>query len=364
VHNLYVSSTGRKRQPGDIVAGLLAGSWRVEPPPLRLSLSELSSVAALLHRSGLAALAWWPVSLSHLKDTPEAEELTEAYRLQTLQTAASERHMSAALDLLRQAGLDPILFKGWAIAGHYPHAGMRPLGDIDIYLPEEDWWVARVVLARNPELNVPLDLEHADFSAFGSHWNDLRARSRLLPLGHSEVRVLGPEDHLALLCVHFLRHGAWRPIWLCDIAVALETRPSDFDWTICLGPDRLTADRIACALGLAHQLLGADVEGTPVAQRAKRLPKWLVPAVLKQWDHPYANEHPPFSYGEPIATCLRRPWHLLPALVRRWPGPIEATVSVNGPFNELPRFPFQLANVAGRTAAFLARLPAEVRHQG
>ena len=46
------------------------------------------------------------------------------------------------------------------------------------------------------------------------------------------------EDQLRQLCLHLLRHGACRPLWLCDVAVMLESLPGDFDWDRCLGGDR------------------------------------------------------------------------------------------------------------------------------
>jgi hypothetical protein len=73
-------------------------------------------------------------------------------------------------------------------------------------------------------------------------WDELFARSQLVPLGDSQIRILGDEDHLRIICLHLLRSGAWRPLWLCDVAVALETLSPDFDWDICLGRDPRQAD--------------------------------------------------------------------------------------------------------------------------
>ena len=154
-----------------------------------------------------------------------------------------------------------------------------------------------------------------------------------------------------------LRHGAWRPLWLCDVAVALETRPGDFDWDLCLGRNRQRADWIACCIGLAHQLLGANVDDTPITHRAKHLPGWLVSNVLKQWETPFSTAQPPMTHAAPMVNYLRHPRGLLGDLLRRWPNPIEATVYVGGAFNELPRFPFQIGECIARTAKFVVKLP-------
>jgi hypothetical protein len=172
-------------------------------------------------------------------------------------------------------------------------------------------------------------------------WDSLASHAELIRLGGVDVRILGPEDHLALLCRHFLRHNAWRPLWLCDIAAALEARPADFDWARCLGPNRRRADWVACTLGLAHELLEARVEDTPVAARAKNLPSWLRPAALRQW----ARCQGPGPLGTVVAFVAshwRRPRDIIAHARLRWDMPIAATIALRGPLNEFPRGPFQL----------------------
>jgi hypothetical protein len=153
--------------------------------------------------------------------------------------------------------------------------------------------------------------------------------------------------------MHFLRHGAWRPIWLCDIGVALESRPPDFDWDLCLHGSWGRADWIICALGLAGVLLGADVQETPAAKIAAYLPRWLAPCVLKQWENPSPRQHDPPNL---MRTSLHYPAAIPAALRARWPDPIQATIRTNGPFNQLPRFPFQLTDYCMHAARFAARL--------
>ena len=73
-------------------------------------------------------------------------------------------------------------------------------------------------------------------------WDKVFARTQLVPLNDIQVRVLSDEDHLRVLCHHFLLSGAWRPLWLVDVAVALATASEDFDWNTCLGPDPIHAN--------------------------------------------------------------------------------------------------------------------------
>ncbi len=257
--------------------------------------------------------------------------------------------MKRALPLLGSLGVEPVLVKGWAIARHYPEAGLRPYTDLDLCVLPDQYANACAAL-KDPVIqscNIDLHLGFGKFYDLQS--GEIFERSQLVKLDDLEVRVLSAEDHLRLLCMHLLRHGAVRPIWLYDIAVLLEARTGDFDWDRCLGRSRQQADWIACALGLAHQLLGADVEGTPIERRAKKLPRWLAPTVLKEWGTPL------HSLGQ-VAVHLKHPVRVIKELPRHWPNPIEATMTLKGPFNELPRLPFQVGHVFSRAAAMLAQL--------
>src|SRR5207245_2918392 len=120
--------------------------------------------------------------------------------------------------------------------------------------------------------------------------DDLYAQSRIVRIDDVDIRVPSPEDHLRLLCLHFLGHGAWRPLWLCDIGVALESRPPDFDWDRFFGGRRRWSEWAMCAIALAHRLLDAHLDETPLTHYVSRLPGWLVPAVLRQWS---TNPRPP-----------------------------------------------------------------------
>jgi hypothetical protein len=346
---------------GSLIAAILTRSWRQSPPPLEISAEELTRIAPLLLGSGAAALAWWRVRNSELRSSPEALQLQHAYHHFTLESDLHERDIKHVFTLFYAAGVEPLLVKGWASARPYPEPGMRVYGDIDLCVrPEQHEAALRVM--KSPECNrYNVDLVYDELGKLANRsFDELYARSQLLKLGEVAVRIPAPEDHLRIQCLHLLKHGAWRPLWLCDVAAAVENRPADFDWELCLGRDKPQADWIVCTIGLAHQLLGAEVADTPVAERARRLPRWLVPAVLKQWEKPCAADHHP---SELMASTLRKGTGLLEALRNRWPDPIQATVLMRGPFNELPRLLFQLGYYQAQAARFLTRLPKALREQ-
>ena len=335
---------------GKLVASVLAGAWRRSPPPLQLSAVALAELTPLLLRSGAAGLGWWRVRDSDLRTSAPAFQLQQAYRLHTLQAARHERQIGRAITLLRSAGVEPLLAKGWAAARLYPERGLRPYGDIDLWVRPEQHAAAVAALRGFDGQGSPVDL-HRKIRQMERDWDDLYNRSWLVPLGSVKVRTLGPEDHLRLQCMHMLFHGVFRPLWLCDIGAAVECLPANFDWEYCLEGWPRHSDWVACAIGLAHQLLGARLNGAPARLRAKRLPRWLIPSVLRQWE---SKQH--YIQSPSMAFCLRHPAHLVKALRLRWPNRIEATAGVRGPFNELPRLPFQLAECVARTMAFMGRV--------
>ncbi|HYP27195.1 MAG TPA: nucleotidyltransferase family protein [Blastocatellia bacterium] len=341
---------------GALVAKILEGSWRGSPPALALSRAALSEAAPLLLRTGAAGLGWWRVRLCELKDSEEAAQFREAYLLHTIQAVLHEREIDQALSLFRSFGVEPLLVKGWAVARLYPEPGLRPYGDVDLCVPPEQYPAALSALeSSDGECNF-VDLHKGSANLDYADFDDVYARSRLVAMGDVSVRVPSPEDHLRILCMHLLRHGAWRHLWLCDVAAALESRGPDFDWEVCLGSNSRRSDWVACAIGLARELLGARADDTPAADRAGSLPGWLLPTVLKQWSVPY-------KFRVPVASYLRRPSGFLREIRHHWPNPIEATINMRGPFNGLPRFPFQVGDSLSRAAKFLRLVPKLMRNR-
>ena len=260
--------------------------------------------------------------------------------------------------MLRSAGVEPLLVKGWAVARLYPEHGLRPYGDIDLCVRPEQYAVALAALGAPEAETAMVDLHNGLPWLHRPSLDDVYERSQLVPLSDVDVRILGPEDHLRYICIHMLQHGAHRALWLCDIAVVLESLTEDFDWEYLLRGERRPAGWVASTVCLAHELLGARLDGIPVAERTRHLPRWLLPSVLNQW----SKEEHYMDIGS-IAYSFRHPAKLLRELRLRWPNPIQATVRVGGPFNELPRLPFQLWECVLRTARFLTRVPTLVRQK-
>ena len=288
---------------------------------------------------------------SRWRTSPEASELQQAYRLHAVQAELHELEIKEAVELLRSIGVEPVVVKGWAIARLYVEPGLRPYGDIDLCVDPNQYLAAKRLLDDLASRRLRIDL-HQGLVRFGNQsWSELYSRSRRAEVQGVPVRTLGPEDHLRLLCFHFLREGAWRPLWLCDVAVALESQPADFDWNLCLGMTERSRNYVACTLTLAKHLLTANLDGVPETALAKQLPSWFVPAVLKEWQVRSMYQR----HRSPLTSAWRRPINTLRKVRSHWPGAVEATVSLNAAFDETARLPLQIGSCFGRAKGFLRR---------
>lgn len=332
----------RRFAHGLALASVLSGAWRSEPPGPAPS-PQVLSLLPQIRTSGTAGLVYWrQTHTSHLG--ADSSPLLRAEYLNTgARAAQTQFHIGRIVSTLRKAGIEPILFKGWAVARLYPDAGMRPCGDIDLFVPPGAMARAHECLADMRSERVQIDLhalvsdkQHAT-RVVGRSLEDLYAHSQAVPVADTHMRVLSPEDHLHLLCLHFLRHGGWRPLWLVDIAVALESRPENFDWGRCMGEGR-EADWIACAVGAAHRLLDARIQDTPCTARSEQLPAWFLPAILREWSEVDATLHYP---PDPIHLVWKHPRRLARAIRGRWLNPLEATMLMDGSIDSFPRVWYQ-----------------------
>jgi hypothetical protein len=271
-------------------------------------------------------------------------------------------------ELFAEAGLEPLFFKGSVVGRHYCEAYLRPSGDIDICAPPGRYDDLRNLLRRcsNSLLSSPgiglsqetgqffvncgpselcsVDL-HSSLDRLGlPSLEAVFSRSVLIKLGETSIRIPAAEDHLRLVAIHALSHGAWRPVWLCDISAMLEDLPQDFDWDRCLGDEPRIARWISSTIELAHCLLGACADRVPSSSRVQRLPKWFTRTLLNEWQTPVAERYRGASLGVTLAHPQRwlDPRKLVADITTRWPNGIQATIETDGSFNEGARLPYQI----------------------
>jgi hypothetical protein len=179
------------------------------------------------------------------------------------------------------AGLQPVVFKGPALAGRYPEPGLRPMVDIDVILPagEHDrglaalcnggWEIARLanrqhydtVLVHDAVPGLCAEL-HRGLDVWYQRSNRLRGdtlwrrRVAIDCLG-TPAFGLRPEDEVVALAAHAGKpyHCFDRLIWTVDLAVvdsAARAGGHDLDWDLVWHLARAWRCRTVVTVALAQ----------------------------------------------------------------------------------------------------------------
>lgn len=257
-----------------------------------------------------------------------------------------------AFGLFREQGIEPVLIKGLAAAEFYPPGKVRDSVDMDLAVAAEDYERAVQIGKDAAPLGLAIDvhreLRHLDTVP----WDDLVANSRRIEAEGSTIRVLRPEDHLRVLCVHWLTDGGEEREKLWDIYYAIENRPADFDWHRFLDVVSPTRRRwLVCTIGLAHRFLGLRIDDTPVAAEALDIPEWLPKAVEREWRRGVKLW--------PMHVILKNPRMLAQQIGKRLrPNPVFATVDMEGSFDSTAgrRFIYKLGQAFKRFGPMYRRL--------
>lgn len=279
------------------------------------------------------------------------------WRWNLIQFKFQEYKISRVFNLFRKHNLEPILIKGWAAAQFYPRKEERLFVDIDIAVAPEDYQRAEKILFDFNEEKLTVDLHKGLRRLDNLEWTNLFENSRLVNIGETPIRILRAEDHLRVLCVHWLGDGAEVQSRLWDIYYAVENRPPDFDWDRLLnsvGEKRKTW--ILCALGLAQIYFGLNLENTPAATASEQIPKWVIDTVEKEWKEQIRLKR--------LQDVINDRRELFQQLKKRFPpNPIQATIEVRGNLKSKAIFVYQIGDIIIRTVPSLQRFAEKFRNE-
>lgn len=272
----------------------------------------------------------------------QEQTISDEFRWNLLQKKTLEINAVRAFSLFREQGIEPVLIKGIAAGRFYPEDRPRISIDLDLAVGRDQFDAAQKISRSDAANGLAIDLHNELRHLDTVDWDDLVENSVLMPLEGSDIRVLRPEDHLRVLCVHWLTDGGSNKDRLWDIYYAVTKREPDFDWGRFLNTTSETRRRwLVCTLGLAAKYLGLDLSDTPVADEAGQLPAWLCETVEKEW----AAE----VKFQPLEVAVHDHRKLFQQIGRRLrPNPIRATVQAEGSFNARTRLHFKIANAVRR----------------
>ena len=279
-----------------------------------------------------------------------SEEQTNLLRLKQLNFKVHEYRIEKAWKRFENAGFKPILIKGWAAAQYYSEPSDRQFNDIDLTVKPEEFTRAEFFQNNYRGDNTAIDLHRGLRQLDTLSFDELYRRSQIVKCGQTEVRVLCREDHLRVLCVHWLIDGGAKKEKLEDIYYAVENRPAEFDWNRCLNVVSKTRRRwIVCTIALAVKYLGLDLKDTPLADETVEIPKWLIKALEKEWrsDVPLL----PIHY---YLTNRKELWRQIKKRIP--PNPIQATIDMEGEFDNRPRMFYQAGDVFFRLKPSVKRI--------
>lgn len=270
-------------------------------------------------------------------------------QLKLLNLKVYEKRLNDVFEVFIKADFKPILIKGWATAFFYPNPSDRLYTDFDLVFSKSEFEKAQE-FSKTASLSYPVDFHkearHLDSLSF----EQLYQRSVLKDCGDGKIRVPCDEDHLRIVCVHWLNDGGTDKEKLWDIYHAVANRRTDFDWDECL--KSVSEKRrfwIICAIGITHRYLQLDVSDLPFKDELKDIPKWVYKAIDKEWASGVRLM--------PLHYYLHDKQKLWEQIKKRIPpNPIQATIEVDGKFNNTPRIFYQIGDIFKRLMPSFTRI--------
>lgn len=276
-----------------------------------------------------------------------SEETDDRVRWLILQRKLAEHRILEIFKVFRRYEIEPTLIKGWAAGLKYPCPWERYFSDIDIAVNPKDYGKALEIASAN---NLTIDLHKGLRQHDTLGWANIFENTTIVELPDGEIRILREEDHLRVLCVHWLIDGGAFKEKLLDVYYAVRNRSSDFDWSRCLNLVGKRRRRwIICTIGLAHRYYDLELKDLPFAAEARNLPKWLIDALEKEWKSRLRLL--------PLSDCLHDKKMFWRQILKRIPpNPIQATVEMEGDFDSRRQMLYQCGSVGLRLLPSFTRI--------
>lgn len=214
-------------------------------------------------RNGVAPWLFYKINNAIEQEVQFPESLKTTLRMQYLQTLVMNQQKWKVFrglhSLATKHNIEIIPLKGTALAfSLYPEEALRPMGDIDILVPQKDIYKLKDLMLKNgaTPIHVPIsklhDQVHAHISAL--RWQNImiEPHQRLFALGsqlninnsdlfddlkiikrHPEISVFGDimqAYHLISHAYKGYKMGGMRLGWLLDIALILKRNKKDPDF--------------------------------------------------------------------------------------------------------------------------------------
>jgi hypothetical protein len=283
--------------------------------------------------------------MSHEETLLEDEE-----RWLILRAKVTEERIKSAFRLLRDKEIEPVLIKGWAAAREYPERHLRNFSDIDLCVSPAMYEKSLALIDGEEGRKLNIDLHRGLRHLDTLEWEELFQNSLTVPVDEVPFRVLRPEDHLRVLCVHWLTDGGAHKEKLLDIFYLLQNHKEDFEWDFCFRKTSPKRRRwIIKTIAVTHRYYGLDVSDLPFADELRTIPGWFMRALEKEWASGAKLKpmHVSMGSGNEFWNQLKK---------RFPPNAIQATIDMEGEFDESSRFYYQMGSILLRLKPSVKRI--------
>lgn len=273
---------------------------------------------------------------------------TDSEKIRLINYRVYETNLARIFQILENAGYEPILIKGWAAAQYYPKPWNRNIGDIDlVFRPEKIDKNIEKLVYENTKISFD---KHSGFRLLDTvSMEDIVRNCRWENCMGTPIRVLRPEDHLRVLCVHWMIDGGASREKLWDIFHLIEKNRTTFDWQRCLGsvsPKRRAW--IETVVEAAHIYLGLETGDLPFETGFEKRRRWVRRTIEKEWKSS--------TKLHPLGFSLKDRRLLVRQILKRIPpNPIQAAVEMNSEIDGEIRLHYQIMNIFKRLKPSIGR---------
>ena len=274
---------------------------------------------------------------------------------QTLHSLKLSAELTNLLELLRSLGFTPFPLKGPPLAHMlFGDPGQRHFGDIDILLPEEQFFPAMETLRRAGYTRVyPEQLSKRQWRTYAAYKKDagLRHRERGIFLelhygihyhrmlekrhawwffqgpGHILIRgmkvpVMQPEALFIYLVFHGAQHRFSRLFWLRDVDACLRNRPPDPEKVMEMIRKTRLHRLLGVTMALTEKYFHTPVPGLfrPCMQerRIEKLVRHVEKHILTSEQPPRKDKWMRHVYYLQLKPGLRYKWAVGVSILQRW----------------------------------------------